>query len=426
MGEFRSGYHGEDSMRDKAERMFREEDREMGREVPGSYSARSREKTRFYAKGGHVEGREERHRMEKSQHDMKIPRTAKTPKLNVENMEEVERMRRGGKTHHRHRAEGGKMAEGGAYAHGGRVRHKADGGMMQNAYQNNMANNSLNSMASNAMGSAAMKRGGHARKKHHYADGGLVNGMPQEMLAKAMMEAAKAQGPMTNVNRFAVMPQQAMKRGGKVRHRAEGGKMADGGLADAIRADAARRQADAAKGIPQIGVYNPRMPQQAMKKGGKAHRRADGGAMAEGGQSAMRKGGRTHHRADGGRMADGGKMATGGSEAMKRGGHSKKHHHKKDCYAHGGAVSNHYGRYEADMMGEHHGARNHYRDYTADMMGEHGCHEPSMHSHIGRSKGTPFAEGGYAMGGVGKYRHGEATKSGKQIGHKGAKGSPFA
>ena len=36
MSEWRSGYHGEDSMRDKAERMFREEDKEKGRVVPGS------------------------------------------------------------------------------------------------------------------------------------------------------------------------------------------------------------------------------------------------------------------------------------------------------------------------------------------------------------------------------------------------------
>jgi hypothetical protein len=360
--------------------------------------AKSREKTRFYAKGGHV------HSMEKSQHDMKIPRRGKTPKLSVQNFEEAERMRHGGRA--RHRAEGGQMAEGGAMADGGAMsamkrggkskkHHYADGGAVPTLLpqmQDAMMQAAMNSRSD-------MKRGGKAR--HHYAEGGKVRDEVDgiEVEVKPMRKGGhmhkkshrKAEGGK-------------MMEGGRM---AEGGKMAEGGsyrrgghshkkhhkagggMVDAIQADAARRQADAASGIPQIGVYNPQMPR-------------------------MKRGGRTRHRAEGGQMADGGAMS-----AMKKGGRSHK-------YAAGGAVRNHYGRYEADMMGEHHGASNHYRDYVADMMGEHGCHEPVSHPHIGRSKGTPFAEGGYAMGGVGKYRHGEATKSGKQIGHAKAKGSPFA
>jgi hypothetical protein len=178
---------------------------------------------------------------------------------------------------------------------------------------------------------------------------------------------------------------------------------------------------------------------QPMKKGGRARHKADGGMMSNAYQSnmannalnsmatnalnsasAMKRGGKVHRKADGGKMADGGSMS-----AMRKGGHAHKKHHK-DCYAGGGAVTNHYARYEADMMGEHRGAPNHYRDYEADMMGEHGGHMASDHPHIGRSKGTPYAAGGYAMGGIGKVRHKQATKSGQQIGHKGAKGSPWA
>ena len=354
MSEWRSGYHGEDSMRAKAERMFREESPERNREVPGSYMAKSREKTRFYAKGGHVKGREVKHSMDKSQHDMKIPRVGKTPKLNVENFQEAERMKKGGKA--RHRAEGGAMADGGSMA--------------------------------------TYRRGGKS-KKHHYADGGFAANLPPQLQAQmqnAMMQAA-ANGRSDQPTAGTFMPgagmqKAAFKKGGKVRHKADGGMMQN-----------AYQNNMASNALNSMG--------SAMKRGGHAHKK--------------------RHKAEGGAMAEGGRMATGGAmSAMKKGGHAHKKHHKKDCYAAGGHVRNHYGTYESDMMGEHHGASNHYRDYVADMMGEHGEHGPTTHRHMGRSKGTPFAEGGYAMGGVGKYRHGEATKSGHQIGHAKAKGSPFA
>jgi hypothetical protein len=186
MSEFgKSGYHGPDSMREKAEKIFREsgEMKEISRVVPGSYSARSRDKTRFYAKGGHVEEGSHCHKMEKSQYDMKIPRITKTPVVNVENFEKASRMRKGGKVH-----------------------KKADGGLMQNAYESNMANNALNSMNPAVMNApnAAMKRGGKVRKK---AGGG------EAAQFRKMVEAP-------------TVGMRPMKKGGSTKKKAEGGKMA--------------------------------------------------------------------------------------------------------------------------------------------------------------------------------------------------------
>jgi|GEM_PF-3820398 hypothetical protein len=110
---FQAGYEGEDSMRNKAERMFRDEMKGYDEvKSPQSMSSKGRTNMRLYKKGGHVK----HHKMEETQHDMVIPRRPKTPKLNVENFAEVEHMKRGGKIHHKshmkkHCASGGTIYE---------------------------------------------------------------------------------------------------------------------------------------------------------------------------------------------------------------------------------------------------------------------------------------------------------------------------
>lgn len=104
---FQAGYEGEDSMRSKAEKMFREEMAGYDKiHSPQSMSSKGRTNMRLYKKGGHVKS----HKMEKTQTDMVIPKRSKTPKLNVEKFEEVEHMKRGGHMK-KHCASGGTVYE---------------------------------------------------------------------------------------------------------------------------------------------------------------------------------------------------------------------------------------------------------------------------------------------------------------------------
>lgn len=101
---YEAGYPGEDSMRSKAERMFREEMKgaHMDKQAPRSMSAPEHENMRYFKKGGRVSmekrSKMHHHKMEKTQHDLVLPKRIKTPKLNIEKMSEVEHMKRGGKT----------------------------------------------------------------------------------------------------------------------------------------------------------------------------------------------------------------------------------------------------------------------------------------------------------------------------------------
>lgn len=101
----RAGYHGEDSMRDKAEKLFREEDRGDISRGKQSASSKGTQKMRLYAKGGAVH-----HKMSEEQHDMVLPKRMKTPKLNIETMEEAEHFKKGGNVKHK-KAAGGTVYE---------------------------------------------------------------------------------------------------------------------------------------------------------------------------------------------------------------------------------------------------------------------------------------------------------------------------
>jgi hypothetical protein len=193
---------------------------------------------------------------------------------------------------------------------------------------------------------------------------------------------------------------------------------------------------------------------------------AKGGCKAEGGE-AMKRGGHhkkhhgRHHLNEGGMpFGVGAPMENGRFQerqvipTMKRGGHHKQHHgrhheehehhsrHKahhyaKGGYAHGGDV------YEHEMVGEHPSHAMHHFDYENIMRGtpksqQHSPMRRGGHAHK-KHHGHRMAAGGddssdvapravpgmshggrrkMAMGGVGKYRHEEATENGTPIGRR--------
>jgi hypothetical protein len=354
---FLAGYHGEDSMRTKAERMLNPKFMGVNMHIPESMSAPDRTKVRLYKKGGHV------HKLTHEQTDMKLPRRVKHKKLNVQNFYEAEHMhsggemRRGGHAHHghhehhshhehhagkerkramlhreqehelskaRHLIEKEKKLKHGGHAH--HRRHKADGGTLMSTL--------------NAMRGMPMKKGGHAHKKHHYATGGILPG-----LAKSALGALGAM-----------------------------------------------------RGLP-------------LKKGGTAHHRHH----------------HKHHYADGGEMMHILPHHEHGEKVYKRGGHAHHGHHEHHSHhrkhkAHGGTI------YEHQMVGEHPSHKMHHYNYEAEMMGERPIRAPrEVHSSRkglhDMSHGQYLARGGrthhkMAMGGVGKIRHGVASKRGLPLSRK--------
>jgi len=103
----KSGYMGQDSMRDKAKSMLGKEMSDTTMSAPKSFGAADNEKMRVYKKGGHVKHTSDMRRAVKGRSKME------TPKLNIESMKEAECM---GKP----RSKLAKYAMGGV----GKIRHK--------------------------------------------------------------------------------------------------------------------------------------------------------------------------------------------------------------------------------------------------------------------------------------------------------------
>lgn len=105
------GFSGKDSMRSKAESMFRDDIKAANKyEQPRSASSIGREKARPYAAGGHVK----HHGMPKTQTDMKLPHREKTPKLKIQSFQAAEKMAHGGHSKEMMReCGGGRMKKGG-------------------------------------------------------------------------------------------------------------------------------------------------------------------------------------------------------------------------------------------------------------------------------------------------------------------------
>jgi hypothetical protein len=349
--EYKSGFCGHDSMRDKAMKEFGHELRRETMHVPESNSSKARTNMPLYKKGGKVHG------LTKMQTDLYIPTRSKQHHQKQVRFEKVE--------------------------------HKADGGMMgvpDIAARIQQANQ----MLSGAAAPVGVKRGGkvhHGHRRVHKANGGML-GM-SEMGNRDLVAGRNAVG---------------LKHGGKAHHgrvkKDIGGILKDIGNAATFgipgalgkarggRMGSGKNQDDSQRmlrGEPLQKGYHG----HGLRHGGRAHRKSEGGPMR--GENpgmgasnnyesnmkgehemngAMRHGGKVHRKSEGGPM---------------RGEHPTHHMSRNN--------------YESNMRGEH---------------GHHSTMHRGGKMHRAEG-GRMLAEGGYAAGGVGKIRHRQMTMGGKQI-----------
>lgn len=318
-----SGYRGEDSLRSKAHKMLGIEQKGARYGIPESMSSPGHTKMRPYAEGGHAEGgamkrggRTKHHKLSHDQTDLHIPRRAKvapivrmskekaehlkrggTPKLNVESVKEFEHMKRGGKSHHKHHfaegghAEGGALKKGGHAHHTAQHKHHAERAAM---HKKELAN--LNKIKHEIHEESNYRHGGHAKHKHHYAEGGIN----------------QVSAPFTPNAQTAVMPSQpGFKKGGHMKHKhhkASGGTIYEHQMVGEKPSRKAHGFNYESEMKGERPVRKPSSKHES-KKGltDKNH----GQLFAEGGKAtggAMKRGGHSHHKAAGGET----KMAAGG------------------------------------------------------------------------------------------------------------------
>lgn len=197
LGKAMAGHQGEDSMRNNAKKMFASELSDSKGKVRMSASSTGREKLRPYAKGGKVV----RHKLTKTQTDMKLPRRVKTPKLNIETFAEAEKMRRGGKAksvaslHRKELAGLNKIKR--EISEEKRVRKNMGGRLM-----------GANPATYSPMPVMA-KKGGKVKKK--YADGGLM-GTIGRAIGTARKYAPMAQKAVGMARQYAPAIQEGISR----------------------------------------------------------------------------------------------------------------------------------------------------------------------------------------------------------------------
>ncbi len=164
------GFSGKDSMRSKAESMFRDDIKAANKyEQPRSASSIGREKARPYAAGGHVK----HHGMPKSQTDMKLPHREKTPKLKIQSFQAAEKMAHGGHSKEMSREfHGGNMKKGGRAERNAEIKGNAKsfgsklGRSIGKAVVPGMTNNIVNKRIDSGKFTAA--HGGHMGRGNPY------------------------------------------------------------------------------------------------------------------------------------------------------------------------------------------------------------------------------------------------------------------
>lgn len=342
--QYKSGFAGDDHMRNKAEREFRSEMNGLDMHVPESTTSRSRMKMRMYKKGGHVHG------LNHGQSDLHIPRRVTGKAQGQKLFSKVEHKAAGGEL--------GRMATRdfkageravGLKKHGGRVR-KDMGGLLGDV--GNMAQNGFN----------------NAKNAFNTAKPGITAGL------NAASPYVNAASPMLGLGLSGARAATGLKRGGKAKY-AHGGKVH--GQNDEPRL---------LKGEPMRKGFHSA---DGLKRGGHAHRKhkMDGGTLMDMARNAVSP---LQSRMMGtGINAPGARPLLPTSMGQQRGfKHGGKAQHKSE----GGP-----------MRGEHPSHHLVKNNYESDMRGE---------------KAVRKAKGGacYAAGGVGKMRHGEATKRGQQVG----------
>jgi len=365
--------------------------------------------TESYACGGRTSKHSGMHKLTRQQTDLHLPRMISSASGS------------------RRFAEGG-YADGGELRKGGRARRRADGGEM---YQEG----------------GALKKGGRAK----YGLGGKILGGLGSFLGDILPfeeggEVSKADGG-------------AMRKGGRTRRRADGGEMyADGGeLRRGGRAHRVRRDIGGPIPVPFYGPSIGRGPQYlseggetradggALRRGGRARRRAEGGDMYEDGGDVKRASGGTIYErqmlgqhpsrrvphinyeadmrgekrrfAEGG-YADGGELRRGGRAKRNMGGsfplNSPYGGILRPSLPDLSSLSNRF----ADGGAMRKGGRTRRRADGGEMYADGG--ELRRGGRARRAEGGDmYQDGGdvqtYAMGGAGKIRHGQMSRSGRPL-----------
>lgn len=421
--DFKPGFRGHDSMRNKAMKEFGPEMRSLSLSTPESNSSKARTNMRFYKKGGHVHG------LTKMQTDLYIPTRSKQHHQNQVRFEKVCHkadggmlgtpdvnsriqqanqllgaavdspmgIKRGGKVHHKHRV------------------HKRFGG---NLTPYEMGNQDLIAGRS-ALG---LRRGGKAHHNRVKKDiGGTLMGIGKSMLgipAVNFLSGRKANGGLIGSGKNQD-DSRLMLRGEPLQKGFHGHGLKHGGRAHKL---------DGGSLLKTIGKATLGPIGHAFNRGGKTCRKSEGGPMRgempgmgaknnyESGmrgeheaRGAMRHGGKSRraHRADGGPLLG---ALTGGNlmdAAAREQSSPSAAQNPGGVLRRGGKV--HRKSEGGPMRGEHpthHMSRN---NYESNMRGEHCSHRKMNEG------GKAFAEGGYAAGGAGKIRHGQMTMSGRQI-----------
>jgi hypothetical protein len=158
-----SGYHGADSMRDKAHRFLGKGFAEGG-EVPESMSSPARTKMRPFAEGGRAGGGA----MRRGGHH-------KHSGLSVQSVSEAERMKRGGRNKHRYGVGG--AAIGASLG----IPAAAALGELDFMKQHPGVHNAIRAILPGALGglgalTSPFKKGGSTHRRKHHADGGHAAG----------------------------------------------------------------------------------------------------------------------------------------------------------------------------------------------------------------------------------------------------------
>lgn len=298
---YKSGFCGKDSMRDKAMKEFGHEMKGFNMNMPDSNSTPARTNMRLYKKGGKVHG------LSKMQIDLFIPSRSK------QNHQKAARFEK--------------------------VAMKNDGGMLLGPNNMNTRIKQANELLGNAVrGNVGIKRGG--KVKHHSHRSRHAEGGPIWNLGREWIDAAKnSMNPMRSAT--------GLKRGGRAQ-------------------DDSKRLL---KGEPLRKGFHS---EYGLNHGGKTHR--------------VRK-------FDGGDIVN---SALFPSAIVKNLG-----------LKHGGKVHKSEG---GPMRGEHPSRHCSYNNYESHMVGEHQIHRKAM-----GGKAMGGKADGYAIGGVGKIRHKQATADGMPI-----------
>lgn len=389
----RVGYQGKDSMRDKAKRMFGSS-MSMDMNMPRSRSEKSKEKPRLYARGGEVAPEKSEPKMKRgghhSHHMHHLMHGGEVPNYHDPDSG-APHMKRGG--HHKRPAHP-KMHE----------HHKAHKGPRTPK---------LN--IESARGMEHMRRGGHTKK--HYNDGGMVGMMGSNPDTWSPTVAAKRGGKIAKKRCFNdggmvghEMHHDAvgLKRGGKA-HRKH--RYADGGMIEG-------------QDWQSVAPGDTLSDAQVTARNSAYNANADAAINKARELGAQRGSGMRREREAG---------PQGGSRMQQALGLAKQYAPRAR------EAINRYAPRIGRGLDQAYGMAKHYAPQAQEMIGKF---SPGMAERFGQLRNAVgLKKGGkahhkhhehhghhkhhdehYAMGGVGKVRHGEATKGGRPTHRRVVKG----